>query len=240
MPNNSIISHKAKLLETAYQLKHFKSFADLGGCWGVNGGYAFHARGLCDQNFERGYIVDQYITPLTIERANEYPDIQLVSAMLGSAEAIEIVGKIDAIIMYDILLHQVAPNWDQFILDWLQVADTVIIYNQNWFKSHKSVRFVDCGLDWYLKNVYFNNNEDGLREWFASHYLFDEQQSKNKRDIHNWWQWGITPHDIIDVFASNNFDLLYTNTYGQFAAFPWIINQGMIFSRSSFMGAVAQ
>jgi len=232
--DNPILSHKAQLIDHAQILRPFKSFADLGSCWGVNGGYAFYARELCGSNFERGYIVDQYITPLTIDRANSQPNIHLLQGMLGSELVRKSVGKVDALLMFDILLHQVAPDWNQFITDWLPLTDTVIIYNQNWFKSKKTIRFVNYGLDWYFKNVYFNNNEEGLRKWFASHHLFNEQQLKIERDIHDWWQWGIVPQDIVGLFASNGFDLLFANTYDSWSEFPWIINQGMIFGRSKF------
>ena len=135
--DNPLIPHKLELIDTAYRLKPFRSFADLGACWGVNGGYSFHTRSLCGQNFDQGYIVDQTITPLTTERALKFNDLKLTPAMLGSTKAREAVGKVDTLIMFDILLHQVAPDWDQFIGEWLPYTDTVIVYNQNWFKSKK-------------------------------------------------------------------------------------------------------
>jgi hypothetical protein len=71
--------------------------------------------------------------------------------MLGSGEARHEVSNVDAVIMFDILLHQVAPGWDEFISAWAEHTNMLIVYNQNWLMSENTVRFVDHGIDWYKK-----------------------------------------------------------------------------------------
>lgn len=234
MLDRSIIPHKGKLIEIAHALRPIKSFADLGGCWGVNGGYAFHAAEIAGYGLDRGYVVDQHITPMTRQRAEALPKINLVKAMLGSAEAREAVGKVDALIMYDILLHQVSPDWDQFITSWLPHTEMLIIYNQNWLKSDKTIRFIENGLDWFKDNVVYVD-EKSLENWFVEHDKFDENQKKLRRDVHNFWQWGITPNDMINLMVKNGFDLLFMKRFGTFSASkPWIVNDGLVFVRSEF------
>lgn len=138
---------KMELLDIAHELTGFRSFADLGGCWGVNGAYAFHAAGLCGGELERAVIVDGNVTPRTRQRATAYPKLELVQGLLGERTAMEAVGRVDALIMFDILLHQVDPDWDEFLRLWLERARTVIIFNQNWLGTPKTIRFVDRGFD---------------------------------------------------------------------------------------------
>ena len=125
--DKKIVPHKGELIEIAHALRPIRSFADLGGCWGVNGGYSFHASKLIGPQLERGAIVDQHITALTSERAEKLPNIQLITGLLDSADSRKAVGSVDALIMFDILLHQVNPDWEEFILSWLPHANMLII-----------------------------------------------------------------------------------------------------------------
>ena len=59
----------------------------------------------------------------------------------------------DAAIIFDVLLHQVAPDWDAFLARYARKVDHFIIWNQDWAGSEETVRFVERGLDWYLANV---------------------------------------------------------------------------------------
>lgn len=76
---------KLELIDIAYELTDFRSFADLGACWGVDGAYTFHAAELCGNELDRAVIVDGNLTPLTRERAGAHPRVELVQALLGSA-----------------------------------------------------------------------------------------------------------------------------------------------------------
>jgi len=230
-----MLEHKAALIKRAYTRHPFRSFADLGACWGVNGGYAIYARELCGTAFDRGFVADQIVTPLTHQRIGKWPDLFAIQSMLGAKQTRERVGQVDALIMFDILLHQANPAWDCFIKDWIgHAVHTIIVYNQNWFKDQKSQRFIERGLDWYLQNVFHNHNPEGLRKWFANHEQFNTEQGVLERDVHHWWQWGITPSELVEAFRKNDFDLVYLDTFDVWMGFPWIVNQGMIFERSKF------
>ena len=230
---------KLELLDTAYELTDFRSFADLGACWGVDGAYAFHAAALCGNELDRAVIVDGNLTPLTRERAREHPRIDLVEALLGSRQALDAVGEVDALIMYDILLHQVKPDWNRFLLNWLPQTNVLIVFNQNWLKTPQTVRFVDRGVDWYYRNVYVWeddwNTRERLESWFDRHQERDED-GRLERDNHWYWQFGIRPLELIDLLARNGFELVYMKRHRH--AFgrsrPWIVNDGLIFQRAAY------
>ena len=230
---------KLELIDIAFELTDFRSFADLGACWGVDGAYAFHAASLCGSGLERAVIVDGNLTPLTRERAGVHPRVELVQALLGSRQALDAVGEVDALIMYDILLHQVKPDWDRFLLDWLPHTNSLIVFNQNWLKTPRTIRFVDRGVDWYYRNVYVWEDEWNTRErlesWFARHGERDED-GRLERDNHWYWQWGIRPLELIGLLAKNGFELIYMKRHRH--AFgrrrPWIVNDGLIFQRAAY------
>lgn len=230
---------KLELLDTAHELTDFRSFADLGACWGVDGAYTFHAASLCGSELERAVIVDGNLTHLTRERAKEHPRVELVQALLGSRQALDAVGEVDALIMYDILLHQVKPDWDRFLLNWLPHTNALIVFNQNWLKTPRTIRFVDRGVDWYYRNVYVWEDDWNARErlesWFSRHHERDED-GRLERDNHWYWQFGIRPLELIRLLAKNGFELVYMKRHRH--AFgrsrPWIVNDGLIFQRAAY------
>lgn len=232
-------AEKLELLDTAYELTDFRSFADLGACWGVDGAYTFHAADLCGNELERAVIVDGKVTPLTRERAKEHSRVELVQALLGSQQALDAVGEVDALIMYDILLHQVKPDWDRFLLNWLPHTNVLIVFNQNWLKTARTIRFVDRGLDWYYRNVYVWeddwNSRARLQAWFDKHHQRDAD-GRLERDNHWYWQFGIRPLELVRLLAKNGFELVYMKRHRH--AFgrsrPWIVNDGLIFQRAAY------
>jgi len=220
--------HKAKLARHAVDKHRIRSFADLGACWGVNAGYALDL--LSGFQIDKAFVVDQYITDLSVERGQAYPQLQFISGLLGDRSIIDATPKVDALIMYDILLHQVSPNWDEFLKAWSEKTDVLVIYNQMWTKGARTVRFVDKGLDWFLENVY-HTNRSGVEAWFARHEQTDPQTGRKFKDAHTFWQWGITTPDLLDVVQRLGFRLEYFERFDRMAGWPWIENQGFIFAR---------
>lgn len=224
-----IKEHKAELIDKAFNVCKIASIADLGACWGVNGGYTFHA--LSNYPISTAFIVDGKITELTRLRSKDYKQLELIQTMLGSDAAVEQVGEVDALIIFDVLLHQVSPDWDEFLEKWCSNKKCLIIYNQNWAKSEKTIRFVDRGLEWFKKNVNYSNPKR-LEQWFSKHNEFCEEQGKLYRDIHNYWQWGIVKEDLVNLMSSLGFFLKYEQHYGACSVSkPWIVNEGFIFCR---------
>jgi hypothetical protein len=203
--------YKTAVIDEAIARYGLRSVVDLGGCWGVNGAYTFHA--LNRGELDRAVIVDGQITRLTRERAATRPQLELLEAPLGTAETVERIGKVDGAIMYDILLHQVGPDWDQFLRRWSDV-DTLIICNQNWL-GPQTVRFADWDVEEYLRRV-LHGNENRIRQWYAEHDQWNQEQGKPWRDVYNFWQWGITTKDLVGVLWDLGYRIDYLFNHGEF------------------------
>src|SRR5947209_12278611 len=117
---------KAHLLSAAIKRYRLKSLVDVGGCWGVNGGYSFYA---LSEGAEQIVIADGEITELTRTRAAGDPRIELRQGMLGDARFVASLPRCDAAIVFDVLLHQVAPDWNEFLALYAERVDHFVIYN---------------------------------------------------------------------------------------------------------------
>lgn len=192
-PDWPIDSHKASVVDYALYNFPIESLVDLGACWGVHGGYTFHALEVCD--LERAVIVDGNVTAPTREQAEHIPRVELIQGPLGAHETVDRVGRVDAAIMFDILLHQVDPNWNDVLARYASNVDTLIIHNQCW-RGPETVRFPDFDVEQYIDRVE-SHSPERIREWYQRHDEFNVDQQKPWRDVHNYWQWGITAKDLV-------------------------------------------
>jgi hypothetical protein len=217
--------HKAALIDWAIAQYEVKSLVDLGACWGVHGEYTFGA--LRKHQLDKAVIVDGSITAPTEEMAGQFSQVELIEGPLGDEVVANRVGKVDAAIMFDILLHQVSPDWDQFLTLYAENIDTLIIYNQNWL-GKDTVRFIDFGLEGYLRRVP-NTNEARTREWFAQHDEFRHEQDRLWRDVHNFWQWGITEKDLVGELWDLGYKIDRLANYGKHSSdYPEVEEVGLI------------
>ena len=185
---------KANLVSAAIERYALRSILDIGACWGVHGGYTFHA--MKSGRIERAVIADGDVTTLTRVRAAADPRIRTAEGNIGDAGFIDALPPSDAAIIFDVLLHQVAPDWDAFLARYARKVNHFIIWNQDWIGSEQTVRFVERGLDWYLENV-GDTNRARIIEWFARHDEISPQFGRPWRDVHFFWQWGIVSTDLI-------------------------------------------
>jgi len=209
----AIDRRKADLVSAAIERYRPKSILDVGGCWGVHGGYAFHA--LRDRTVERAVIADGDITALTRQRAQGESRVGIQEGPLGDAGFVSALPASDAAIMFDVLLHQVSPDWDEFLALYSRKVSHFIIWNQDWIGSEQTVRFVEHGLDWYLKNVGDPDRERVVR-WFERHDEISERFGRPWRDVHVHWQWGIVSRNLVEVMRDLGFVLDHFNNWG-----PW-------------------
>lgn len=210
--DNPVDPHKAAVVEWAFVNCGVRSFVDLGACWGVNGGYAFH--GLSVADIERAVIVDGRVTDITYERAAVHPQLELIQGPLGTQETADLVGTVDAAIMFDILLHQVGPNWDEFLARYAANVDTFIIHNQCW-RGPETIRFPDFSAEEYIRRVYAHD-PSAIAAWYERHDEIDEAQNKPVRDVHNFWQWGITAKDLVGTLWDLGFAIEAFENMGAF------------------------
>lgn len=222
--------NKARLANYAINKHKATSFADLGACWGVNAGYTLHL--LEENQIERAYVLDQTITERSRERGANFPQLAFVPGMLGEQGVIDSIPDVDALLMYDILLHQVNPDWDDFLTRWAQKARVLVIFNQMWMQEGPTVRFIDRGREWYKANVYYTN-EARLDRWFDRHERPDEGSGKKQKERHAFWQWGIKTGDLIEHVRTLGFRLDFFENHGRFgpSPHPWIQDEAFIFVR---------
>jgi hypothetical protein len=105
-----LIGDKKALIDFVFQRFRPKSFADLGGVWNVAGGYTFYA--LEKFTIEKAFLVDTDFTDDVLQRAKLYPALEVVHGNFGKREIIRKVRDVDAVFLFDTLLHQVDPDWE--------------------------------------------------------------------------------------------------------------------------------
>src|SRR5689334_9625995 len=99
-----LVPEKLTLIDHAIGCHHVRTFADLGGVWGVLGGYSLYA---LERGMESGLIVDK----MADEVKNLHPGLQTITANFALRETASQI-KVDCIFLFDVLLHQIQPNWD--------------------------------------------------------------------------------------------------------------------------------
>jgi len=125
------------------------------------------------------------------------------------------VGEVDAIFLFDVLLHQVDPDWDRILEMYAPHTKSFIIYNQQWIGPGRNVRLLDLGEEEYFKNAPTLPTEgpyigliNKLEEKHPDH-------NKKWKDVHHIWQWGITDMDLISKLDSIGFKLKYMSQAGK-------------------------
>lgn len=231
-PRRELMAAKVGLIDRAFTSYSIGSFADIGACWGVHGGYTFHA--LEAYELSDAVILDGNITADTKERASRWPQLRLEEGDLGAPRLLDSLGKVDALIIFDVLLHQVDPDWDLFLARYAERADFIIIYNQTLVDEDSTVRFVDRGLDYYLAHTPYMGRREEIADWFSRHQQPSRKfHRKPARDSHRYWQWGITQADLMRVIWEAGFQVDFLQNFGPWPGLPCIENHGFVCSRRS-------
>jgi len=99
---------------------HEDSFADLGGVWNVNAAYTFYT--IDEYDINSAYLVDTNFTELVKQKVRKYKNLILINENIGEKSIIERISKVDVIFLFDVLLHQVKPNWDEILKMYSQIT----------------------------------------------------------------------------------------------------------------------
>ncbi len=226
---NQLDREKLALIDFACERLRIKSFADLGGVWNVDGGYTFYALQKCLK--EKAVLVDTDFTEAVLKKKDSYPRLRLVEGNFGDEETAQQVGDVDAVILFDTLLHQVKPDWDQILEMYAGQTRNFLILNQQFTAAPKTVRLLDLGQEEYFKNVPHSKDDEPYRTVFQKMYEPHPQHQRIYRDIHNIWQWGIVDDDLIEKVRSLGFKLQFDKNAGQFGKLANFENHSFIFSR---------
>jgi hypothetical protein len=223
----SLVKDKVDLIDQAFSSFGVQSFADLGAVWGVEGGYTFHA--LDKYPVKDAALVDTSMTAIVRDRAEKYPQLRLIDGNFGSQDAVDQVGGVDAVFLFDVLLHQVAPDWDTILEMYAKNVRVFAIYNQQWVGSDTTVRLLDLGEKEYFRNIPADRKKEPYKNLFKKLDEPHPYAGKPWRDVHSIWQWGITDHDLESTAARLGFKLVYKKWCGKFS--EHFENQAFIFAR---------
>jgi hypothetical protein len=193
--------HKIDLIDRAFADKKIRTFADLGGIWNVDGLYTFYA--LAKAGVEKAVLVDTLLTETYNRLRQSVINLVTYTMDFSSTTAASLVGRVDAIFLFDVLLHQAQPDWQEVLKFYASNTSYFLIYNPQW-QGKSSVRLLDLGRTVYFENVPHLSTHPSYR---------DLEAKRNSTDI---WQWGVTNADLIRTLDELGFELFYQEDCGQF------------------------
>lgn len=197
--NKKLLQDKIDIIDFIFKYdKSITSFADLGGVWDIDGGYTFYI--LENYNIENAFLLDNIISNLTVSKASKNPQLKLLSIDFSSDEAVSKVSNVDVIMLFDVLLHQVNPDWDEILTKYSAITKYFIIVNPQ-FPAEKTIRLLDLGKEEYYKQI-------SKHVTYEYSLLFTDREEE-VRDSPNIWQWGIIDADIKILMKKLNFEEIY-------------------------------
>ena len=217
---------KLRAIDAVFENGRIQSFADVGGVWAVEGGYTFYA---LEQNYvERAVLIDEEIGETTRKRAKQFPQLELIQARFADSAALDRVREIEAVLLFDVLLHQVAPDWDEVLRRYAEHAEYVIVIQPTYVAGDEAVRLLDLGKERYLEIV---PDVPRHHEVWTKMNEYVPERGRVYRDIHDIWQWGITDRDLTRVAKEVGLDVIYYENGGTWRGQPAFERHAFIFRR---------
>ncbi|MDJ0633114.1 MAG: hypothetical protein QNJ34_07980 [Xenococcaceae cyanobacterium MO_188.B29] len=205
------------------------SFADLGGIWNVDGAYTLYT--LHKYGAKSAFLVDTNFTDTFHKKSRSEDSLKLIQGNFGEKSVAEQIGKVDAIFLFDVLLHQVKPDWNEILEIYSKHTNYFLVYNQQWIGSENTVRLIDLGRDEYLKNTPHTEESPNCKAVFEKMNEIHPQHKRIWRDIHNVWQWGITDRDLLRHMENLGFKMQWYKNFGRFASLPNFENHAFVFQK---------
>jgi hypothetical protein len=229
-PNLSLT--KLGVIDYCFERLGADSFADLGGVWGIDGAYARYAADAHSPT--RGVVVDEAFTQRYLELERTLPNLAHVQGNFGDRAVAEQLGEVDVVFLFDVLLHQVAPNWDDVLGTYARVCRRFAIVQPQW-NGPETVRLLDLGEAEYLASIPKRDDAhgsiyDGLFERLDE---TNEQRGRPWRDVHDIWQWGITDRDLTDRMAVLGFGVRFFENTGPWHGLERFHESAFVFDRDA-------
>lgn len=225
MPQPSLHKIKTDAIDRAIELGSPTSFADLGGVWAVDGGYTFYARRR--PGVTACTLVDELIDTLTedAKRTADAEGIRLIKGNFGTRAIAEQVGDVDAILLFDVLLHQVRPDWDELLAMYAPHTRMYVIVQPE-LRGDRTIRLVELGRDEYLRLVPSEPKAVALFD-----RLDEPHRGRTWRDAFDVWQWGISGRDLRGAAERLGFQEIYRHNGGAWMGNPYFDNVAYVFAR---------
>jgi len=228
-PRPALLQDKLDLIDFAFSRLNLRSFADLGGVWGVEGGYTFYA--LEKYSLSAAALVDTHQTDTIKNRAWNFPQLRVITGNFGDERIAREVGHVDTVFLFDVLLHQVAPNWDRILDMYANQTECFIIYNPQWIGSNRTVSLLELGEEEYFRNVPHGRTEGPYAGLFQKLEEKHPDHDRPWRNVHHIWQWGITDIDLRAKVESLGLRLQFMKNCGRFGKLENFENHAFVFSK---------
>jgi Glycosyltransferase like family len=222
---------RARPIDYAVEELGIESFASLE-ISPAYGQYAFYV--IDKPTVKEGTLVDigavrrDYLLS-AVEQAAERPGLRVLEGGYGDPRTLEALEGVDAILLIDVLLRMVEPDWNRVLELYAPLTSSFVIANPQWERGEATVRLIDLGRGKYLEAVPASkgHNElfDRLDEWHA-------RQQRPYRDSIGVWQWGITDADLEAKMAELGFSLAREWTLQPPRQTEGFVNRTFVFSRS--------
>jgi hypothetical protein len=168
-----------------------------------------------------------------IEQAAERPGMQVLDGSPWGPETVAEIGQVDAVLLLDVLLRMVDPDWDQVLELYAPATSSFVIANPQWERDEATVRLIDLGREKFLEAVppWLGNLDlfDHLDEWNSA-------QQRPYRDGAEAWQWGITDADLKAKLDDLGFSLEHEWTLDPHPGTDGFIDKAFVFTRSDRSG----
>ena len=227
---NILNKDKLLLIDTAFKIYNIRSFADLGGVWGVNAGYSFYC--LNRYKINQAYLVDFYINSIVKKKSKKFPKLKIYEEDFHEKKVLNSIKNVDCIFLFDVLLHQISPDWKTVISLYAPKTKIFLVYNPQWIASFKSRRLLDLGKEAYFSNIPHSQNHPGYKSIFKTNSSKANIRYYNKSYL---WQWGITDYDLIKIMKKNGFVLKEFKNYGNFGHLKNFENHSFVFVSRSIL-----
>jgi hypothetical protein len=223
---------KASAIDYAVDQLGIESFASLE-IGPEYGQYAFYT--IDKPTVQRGALVD--ISPRragdqllnVIDQAAERPGMEVVDGSFSDPATVTDLGKVDAILLFDVLVGMVDPDWDEVLEMYAPATSSFVIGNPQWEPSEETVRLIDLGRESYLEAVppakFHTELFDRLDEWHPG-------QHRPYRDTAGIWQWGITDTALVAKLAELGFSLEHEESLNPPVQTNGFVNKTFVFTRS--------
>lgn len=208
-PPSVLQAPKLQAIDFAVERVQARSVADLGGVWAVEGGYVRYA--LERPGVEHGVLVDTGITDAVRAAAAADPRLRLVAGEFGATSSVAAVGEVDVVLLFDVLLHQVAPDWDEVLRRYAQTSRCIVVVEPTW-TGNEVVRLWDLGEDGYRAAT----PSDGAQPDWSRLDEVHPRYGRPHRDVHEYWQWGLPDAARRKVMTDLGWRCVYWADHG-----PW-------------------
>jgi len=208
-----------------------KTNVDLGCIYKIHGAYSFYS--IRKYHVSRVIQIDTKPTQEYLNSCKTLNQIKSIEMNFADTKAISEIENVDAIYLFDVLLHQVNPGWDEVLELYSEKTKYFVIFNQMFNKTDKTIRLLDLGFDEYFQHEPFEREHPLSQNLINKTYELNSEHGKIWRDVHHVFQWGSTVKDLIDNMKKMNFELLYYNFHGKFSYSNSFDDYAFIFKKNS-------